>query len=242
MRMPRLLLAGSLILPPANIAEARAPQPVYADPADVITADLAFARLAKDKGMTAAYRATMAADAVMFVPQRVAAIAWVKDHKDPAQFTKHQPREVWMSCDGSYALVDGVWSRGAEHGWFSSVWQRQRNGGYKWVLQDGDAAKDADAASDSISAHVADCPKAKDKTTIAAWNNANAPGYETNGERLLRANSADMTLHWETSDNGNVSHNLSVWIWKDGDMQQIHITDVSAPQPLSPPPLAPSHR
>jgi len=229
MRLARLLLAGGLILAPAGIAEARPHQPAYADPADVITAEIALARLIKDKGQSSAYRATMAADAVIFVPQRVNAAAWLKGHTDSAQAITRAVREVWISCDGSFALADGVWSQGSEHGWFSSVWQRQKKGGYKWVLQDGDSTKDADAGSDSIAAHVADCPKAKDKATIAAWNGKSAPS--DGAAKPVPGNSTDMTLHWETSAEPDGAHNLSAWMWKDGDMQQIHITEVDAPTP-----------
>jgi len=237
-------LTGAMLMGAGGAAprEPRRP-PVYADPADVITAEIAFARLAREKGHWSADRATAAADAVMFVPQRVRAAEWLHGRRDPPVPARWQPHEVWMSCDGSFALADGTWQQGTDHGWFASIWQRQKRGGYKWVLQDGDRTKDADAASDTISAHVADCPKPADKAKIAVWNKPNAPGPDTTSERLTRANSADMTLHWETGDTPDGAHNLSVWMWKDGDMQQVHITEVSAPEPPTPPaPLAsPAH-
>jgi hypothetical protein len=44
-----------------------------ANPSDVISAELAFARLAQEKGQWTAFRQTATSDAVMFVPQRVRA-------------------------------------------------------------------------------------------------------------------------------------------------------------------------
>ena len=233
MRYAWPLLAAGLIIAPAAHAKPRPRQPAYADPADVITAELAFARLIREKGQSSAYRATMANDAVMFTPRRAAAAAWVKDHNDPATATKRSPREVWISCDGSYALADGVWSNGAEHGWFSDVWQRQKNGGYKWVLQDGDRSKNTDAATDVIAAHVADCPRPKDKAALAVWNARPAPSAGTTQSGA--GHSADMTLHWEFTAQPDGAHNLSAWMWKDGDMRPIHVTEVDAPG-------APAHR
>ena len=234
--------AAALALAAPLPAPARDKAPAYADPADVITAEIAFARLAKDKGQWSAYRKTMARGAEMFVPQRVAAAAWLNGRKDPPQPASCAPGEVWMSCDGSAALATGSWHQGAEqqggHGWFASIWQRQKNGRYLWLLRDGDrdnaaasATKDDDIAT--ISAHLADCPKGKtrdaDKAGIAAWA---AKTRATAG--VTTAASTDGTLHWEVGAEPDGAHNLSVWAWKDGAMSQVHISEVSAPTPAAP--------
>ena len=109
-----------------------------ANPSSVITAELAFAHLAQTKGQWTAFRETATADAEMFVPQRVNAQSWLKGKADPAVSVKWQPHEVYMSCDGSYGVTRGAWQGPKATGHFTTVWQRQKDGGYKWVLDQGD--------------------------------------------------------------------------------------------------------
>ena len=233
-----LCLAGTAIAQDGDRAERRragAPH-FYTEPSEVIAAEIAFARRAQDKGQWHAYRDTMAAGAMMFVPQRVDAAQWLRGRKEPPEAARWQPREAWMSCDGSAALVDGVWQQGKEHGWFSTVWQRQKNGGYKWILQDGDREAAASVAtdgpvSDTIAAHVADCPRGvagkADRAKIARWLAQPPAGGAP--DIAKKGSSQDSTLHWETTAEADGAHNLSAWMWKDGDMQQVHDTEVSAP-------------
>lgn len=131
----------------------------YANPSAVIAAELAFARDARLRGQWTAFAAAAAADAVMFVPQMVWAQQWLAGRANPARAVTWQPYEVWSSCDGSLVASRGVWQGGdGETGWFTTLWQRQAKGDYKWVLDHGDAAALAIPAPDMIAAHVADCP------------------------------------------------------------------------------------
>ncbi|RZJ98180.1 MAG: hypothetical protein EOO76_17220 [Novosphingobium sp.] len=130
-----------------------------ANPSAAIAAEIAFARLAQEKGQWTAFKATSAEDAVMFTPRMVLAQTWLKDRANPPAGLNWQPHEVWSSCDGSLMVTHGAWQNGAKHGWFTTVWQRQEKGGYKWVLDHGDETREAIEAPDMLSARVAECPE-----------------------------------------------------------------------------------
>lgn len=85
--------------------------PANANPGGVVAEELAFARLAQDKGQWTAFRETATKDAVMFAPQMVYVQEYLKDRANPPQAVKWQPHQVWSSCDGSLAVTRGAWQR-----------------------------------------------------------------------------------------------------------------------------------
>lgn len=131
----------------------------YANPGAVIAAELAFARLAQEKGQWTAFRMTATKDAVMFTPQPVYAQVYLKDKKDPAKAVAWQPHQVWSSCDGSMAITRGAWQApDGTSGYFTTVWQRQKDGKYKWTLDQGEPMPMPLDAPEMVVAKVADCP------------------------------------------------------------------------------------
>jgi hypothetical protein len=130
----------------------------YADPSAVIAAELAFARAAQEKGQWTAFAATAANDAVMFQPQMVLAQQWLKGRANPPVAVKWQPHQVWSSCDGSLMVSHGAWQGPRQTGYFTTLWQRQRNGAYKWIYDGGDSLAQPLAAPEMILARIADCP------------------------------------------------------------------------------------
>ena len=128
-----------------------------ADPSAVIAAEVAFNRLAQDKGQWTAFRETAAPGAVMFVPQRVLAADWLKDRADPPTTVRWRPRAVWSSCDGTLAVTHGDWQRPGATGSFATVWQRQSDGRYKWTLDMSLASERPVTDADTMAATVADC-------------------------------------------------------------------------------------
>ena len=165
--MKRLVLALALIaLPGAAMADPPAPPPAdakatrnsYANPSAVIAAELAFARDAATRGQWTAFAQFAAPDAVMFVPQMVWAQQWLKGRANPAVAVKWQPHEVWSSCDGSLVISRGAWQDQKAFGYFTTIWQRQFDGSYKWVFDHGDALKEPLDAPEMLAAHIADCP------------------------------------------------------------------------------------
>ncbi len=219
--MKRLLIAASFAL--ALAACATGPRPPRfgpqlkpaANPSEVIAAELAFARLAQEKGQWAAFRATAAEAAEMFVPQRVKAADWLKGRPEPAVAVKWQPYAVWSSCDGSYAVTRGSWQSPNASGIFATVWQRQRDGSYKWLSDMSLASQSAEPAPEMISASVADCPKRGERpATSAAF-----PG--TTRSDIGGGSSTDKTLQWTTTVMPDGTREMAVMLWKDGDLVDV---------------------
>lgn len=212
-------------------AQARNQPPRYdAEPSVALAAEIEFAHAAREKGAWPALLKRAAPGAILFVPQRVLAAQWLKGRASPPPADRWSPREVWMSCDGSAALIAGDWAAGKAHGQFVAVWQQQRDGAFKWVLRDAESGTDAAPAADdlpTIAAHLADCPKRDEKATIARWLAQPAPGGGTGAED--KASAADQTLHWEASSQADGAHHISAWMWKDGAMRPIYTNEVVAP-------------
>ena len=98
------LLALSLVM----LVAAKPPMRYQPDPSSVIAAEIAFNRLAQQKGQWTAFRETAADDAVMFVPQRVVAKDWLKKQADPPASVSWSPSIVYVSCDGLLAASTGI--------------------------------------------------------------------------------------------------------------------------------------
>lgn len=139
------------------IDRALAGAPGMAQPSTIVAAELAFARAAQEQGQWTAFAQFAADDAVMFVPEPVNAKQWLKVQQDPAQAVSWQPHQVWMSCDGSLAVTKGAWQRGEQVGYFTTVWQRQDDGGYKWIMDQGDVLAEPLVEPDFIQTQIADC-------------------------------------------------------------------------------------
>ena len=161
--MKRMILGGlafALAVSPALAQDRRGDGvSAHANPGAVVAEELAFVRLAQDKGQWTAFRETATRDAVMFVPQMVYVQEHLKELPNPPQPLKWQPHQVWSSCDGSLAVTRGAWQRpDGTSGWFTTVWQKQKNGRYKWVLDQGDVLPMALDAPDMVVSKTADCP------------------------------------------------------------------------------------
>lgn len=131
----------------------------YANPSALIAAEIAFHRLAMEKGQWTAFRETADDAAVMFVPQAAMARAWLKGRANPPRTVNWQPHAVWMSCDGSLGATRGAWQKpDGSVGYFTTIWKRQEKGGYRWVLDQGDTLPAPLEAPELLAASVADCP------------------------------------------------------------------------------------
>lgn len=129
-----------------------------ADPSKVVATELAFARAAQERGQWIAFAEYAAADAVMFVPEPVNAKTWLRGRDDPPQAVRWQPHQVWSSCDGSLAATKGAWQRpDGSVGYFTTVWERQRDGEYRWVMDQGDTLQQPLQAPEMIGATAAPC-------------------------------------------------------------------------------------
>ncbi len=207
----------------------------YANPSAVIAAELAFAQAAQVKGQWTAFAESATPDAVMFTPRMVYAQGWLRGRVNPAVAVKWQPHEVWSSCDGSLVVSHGAWQSAKATGYFTTLWQRQKDGKYKWILDHGDDVKVALAAPEMLAAHVADCPAralafarggkpplklaaAKSKAALPPLNPAKRGGKSDDG-----------TLSWAVTAEPDGARNLSVDWTKDGAITPVLIEQVAAP-------------
>lgn len=220
-------LAGVLTAP--VLAEPqRRPGAGTANPSALIAAEIAFNRLARDKGQWTAFRKTAADSAVMFVPQPVLAKNWLKGRADPPGAVQWQPHEVWMSCDGTLGVTRGAWQnpKGAT-GYFTTIWQRQKNGGYRWILDQGAPLATPMEKPLMLSASVADCPR-------SAWPGSVRPPKDRDREPALKTAgmegagaSDDGSLTWSYHVGPDFGRKLSVSLRKGGEMKQVLALEVS---------------
>lgn len=220
------------------------------NPSALIAAEVAFARAAREKGQWSAFAATAAEAAEMFVPQRVSAKIWLKGRANPPKPVQWQPHAAWISCDGSAGATFGAFQGGGD-GWFSTVWQRQKKGGYKWVLDQGGDLAAPLAAPEFLAGKVADCPARPDREPAAEEANEPRPPRRAAPRRrneLPRRNepprqrplagplprfaapagsdskdgqSDDGTLAWRSTVLPGGSRTWTVWLWQNGTMAEV---------------------
>jgi hypothetical protein len=170
---------------PLLLAAASAP------PMTALDAERAFIADAQQHGQWTAFRHFAAPDALMFVPQPTNAQSFLKDRKDPPLSVFWWPGRSYLSCDGGVAVNTGPWVRegGKLVGYFTTVWQRQPDGGWKWIYDGGDALKSPRAEGGDIKPVVASCsgrPKIP-----GSLDRSSAAGHTSAGGK-----SADSTLYW----------------------------------------------
>lgn len=157
------LFAAGALLASASLADAQPRRsmrgPLSANPSAVVKAELAFARLAQEKGQWTAFRETADKDAVMFVPEAVNAQAWLRKRADPPHAVAWQPYRVFVSCDGGYAASTGPWTQpDGRSGTFTTIWRRQKDGSFKWLLDFGSDTAVPPQDDPIIEGKIADCP------------------------------------------------------------------------------------
>ncbi|HEX2764830.1 MAG TPA: hypothetical protein VHM92_13435 [Allosphingosinicella sp.] len=168
-------------------------------PAGPVEAERGFAAAAQTQGQWTAFRAHAADEAVMFVPRQVNAQAWLKDRRDPPRAVMWWPSQAWLSCDGTTAVTTGPWLRegGRLAGYFTTVWRRQPDGGWKWLLDHGGALERPRPAGDVPALRRGSCRGLPAKRRIEGVR-----GYET-------AASPDGSLVW----NWHVFENGARMVW-----------------------------
>lgn len=193
-----------------------------ANPSALVAAEIAFARMAREKGQWTAFRAFADDDAVMFVPQPVTARDWLARQKDPAAAMAWEPYEVWISCDGTLGVTRGGWSRpDGTAGVFMTVWQKQKKGDYRWVMDQGESLAKPLDKPDFLKASVARC--AADPAPAIAVTPT--PGSVRNGK------SNDGTLAWDVVLAADCSRSISVRLYRGPDkgFETVLADEVPAP-------------
>ena len=227
-----LLALAGVLASPALAEPRRRPGPGTANPSALVAAEIAFNRLAHDKGQWTAFRKTSDESAIMFVPQPVLARSWLGGRSDPAQPVQWEPYEVWMSCDGSLGVTRGAYQApGGAAGYFTTIWRLDKKGEYRWVLDQGaPLAKPLDKPF-MLSASVADCP------SRGEWPGAyrgKAEDERRDREPIKVAGmdgggtSDDGTLTWAYHVEPDFARTLTVSLRKDGEMKPVLSLKVSA--------------
>lgn len=107
-------------------------------PRTAVDAERAFAADAPIMGQWAAFRKWATADAIMFLPQPERMQTATRTWPEPAQAVRWSPAASFVSCDGQMAANTGpsLDAKG-RHGYFSTIWVRQPEGGWKWTVDAG---------------------------------------------------------------------------------------------------------
>ena len=164
-----------------------------AEPQTAIDAERAFAADAQKLGQWTAFRKYAADDAVMFVPNKVNAQAFLKELKDPPTAVFWWPGKSFVSCDGNYAVNTGPWVRqwGKAVGYFTTVWQKQTDGSWKWIYDGGETLETARAEGGDIKPQPASCEGKPAGLAGASRSNDGSIAWEinvaTDGARSFRA-------------------------------------------------------
>ncbi len=214
-RFPLTVLAGALLAGCASgpsVPRDLRDRPLAANPSAIVAAELAFNRLAQERGAQAAFRQTARGDAVMFVPRRVRAQDWLRGNAPPAGI-RWAPHAVYASCDGSAGATTGAWEgAGGTHGYFTTIWLREANGSFKWALDHGAALTGARReAPEYIAARQATCGTRPPVSIVAA----------PEGEDLAVGLSADQTLSWQSLVRADGSRSIRVTMWNGTAMEQV---------------------
>ncbi|HXG80363.1 MAG TPA: hypothetical protein VNJ05_01025 [Sphingomicrobium sp.] len=183
-----------------------------------IDSERAFAADAQKLGQWTAFRKWSTPEALMFTPQAGKAHDFLKDLKDPPTAVFWWPGRSYVSCDGKTAVNTGPWVRqwGKSVGYFTTVWQKQPDGGWKWVLDHGDALATPRAEGGDIKAVQAACPKLP---VPPVPQREVDPAFKVGG-----GSSKDGTLNWSWTVHPDGSRGFWASIW-DGREHKVVIDD-----------------
>lgn len=196
-----------------------------AEPSAVIAAELAFAREARERGTWTAFRRWATDDAIWPGPGWQNVRAALEGLADPAQPILWEPDLVWSSCDGSFALSTGpaTWPSGRRTR-FATIWQRQDDGSYRWVLDQG-LDPDAGAAKpEMIAANVAECGEGARTERRARYRARRGLPWQS-------GTSDDVTLAWSSSLAADCSRSFAVRARRGGAMAEVFTARAAAPPP-----------
>lgn len=133
--------------------------PGTAQPSKIVATELAFARMAREKGQWTAF-AEFAADGGLLFGRNgaVEAKPFVKALDNPPEAVQWEPYQVWMSCDATIGVTTGGFADPeGSVGRFNTVWERQRNGEYKYRFDFGIPLEAALDKPDLIGSEIGNC-------------------------------------------------------------------------------------
>jgi ketosteroid isomerase-like protein len=138
-RLPLVLAA----LPVASLAVASTP----ADVAEVVAAERAFAGDARAEGANAAFLHYSAPDGIVFQPGPTNARAALARQPIPSIKIDWWPAYAGIAASGDLGFTTGPYAIGEgekqHHGWYFTIWKRQADGSWRWVLDHGPPTREA---------------------------------------------------------------------------------------------------
>ncbi len=160
-----------------------------AKPGEVVAAELAMARAMREDGSLEG--------ATDFAASGVAA---AQIAANAPRVARSQPRLILASCDGTLSVAKGEW-QGADggSGTYDTVWQRQSNGNYRWVMRLFQIGIPFAEPDDFIATRVASCDNLAAIPSRIAGAGAGA--------------SSDGTLRWRSSATADGTAKISVEMW-----------------------------
>jgi len=187
-----------------------------------LDAERAFAADAQKLGQWTAFRKWSTDDALMFIPQPVNAHAFLAGKKDPPVSVFWWPGRSYISCDGSYAVNTGPWVRdwGKSVGYFTTVWKRQDDGGWKWIYDAGDSLSVARPEGGDVRTVAASC-----EGTPATIDDA-APAQ---GAASGSGASPDGTLRWSWIVMADGARAFRAFLWEGGAYREVVSDNAAAP-------------
>ncbi|MFN3820205.1 hypothetical protein [Blastomonas sp.] len=206
----------------------------YANSSAILVAEIAFARLARDKGQWTAFRQTAADDAVMFVDQPVLAQAWLKGRADPPVAVTWQAQKLFMACDGRTGASTGAAQYpGGATGYYTTVWQnmekpRAKKPDWKWVMDHGTTLAQPRAGDEMISSRTAACT-GNPKAMLGAIPFGPPPkGVPVAAPAASGARaSADGTMVWRWDVRADGSRTVSIDLWNGSGFDTVVSDEVA---------------
>ncbi|MEA3064848.1 MAG: hypothetical protein QOJ27_1294, partial [Sphingomonadales bacterium] len=138
------------LLPLALAALLASPLAAHARPApvgEVVEAERAFARAAQTDGANAAFLRYSAPDGLVFQPGPTLARKALADHPIPPVQLHWWPVYAGIAASGDLGFTTGPYAVGSGerqgHGWYFTIWRRQADGSWRWVLDHGPPTREA---------------------------------------------------------------------------------------------------
>jgi ketosteroid isomerase-like protein len=117
------------------------------DVGQVAEAERAFAALAEAKGISTAFKTYAADEGIMFVPDPRPAKAFFEKQGEAPGTLRWWPVYAGIAQSGDLGFSTGPYVSENDgrkgHGWFFTVWRRQADGSWRWLLDHGTPTAEA---------------------------------------------------------------------------------------------------
>jgi hypothetical protein len=196
-----------------------------AAPPTAIDAERAFAADAQTLGQWTAFRRWAAPGAILFTPQPTDVHKMLEGSPDPALTYQWWPAQAFLSCDGNVGVTTGPSVRGRYRGYFTTIWVREPDGAWKWILDHGDGLSSPRPAGEQPRVRRASCSRLErpGQTTILTMDAGGATRIGGGGQKS-EGSSADGSFRWSWQTREDGSRRVQVLLW-NGARHEAVLTD-----------------